>query len=116
MHPKDWAVLRLAKDSNSQYFGGSFFGQNYGYPNDTSKNLWGVNVITTQSIPQGSVLVGYFDSSTIQTARREGISMQMSNSNGTDFVNGRITVRAEERLGLLVYRPSAFELIQLVNG
>lgn len=116
MHPKDWAVLRLAKDSNSQYFGGSFFGQTYGYPNNGGKQLWGVNVVTTQSLPQGTVLVGYFDSSTIQTARREGISMQMSNSNGTDFVNGRITVRAEERLGLLVYRPSAFELIQLVNG
>lgn len=116
LHPKDWAVLRLAKDSNQQYFGGSFFGQNYGYPNSTGKQLWGVNVVTTQSLPQGTVLVGYFDSSTIQTARREGISMQMSNSNGTDFVNGRITVRAEERLGLLVYRPSAFELIQLVNG
>lgn len=116
MHPRDWAILRLAKDTNSQYFGGSFFGQTYGYPNTNGKSLWGVNVVTTQSLPQGTVLVGYFDSSTIQTARREGISMQMSNSNGTDFVNGRITVRAEERLGLLVYRPSAFQLVQLVNG
>lgn len=116
MHPRDWAIIRLAKDSNQQYFGGSFFGGNYGYPNETGKSLWGVPVITSQSMPQGSVLVGYFDSSTIQTARREGISMQMSNSNGTDFVNGRITVRAEERLGLLVYRPSAFQLIQLANG
>ena len=122
MHPSDYAVIRIAKDVNGQYFGGSFFGQNYGGAgaggssvyNNTS--LWGIPVVTTQSLPPGTVLVGYFDSSTIQTARREGVSLQMTNSNGTDFVNGRITVRAEERLGLLVYRPSAFELIQLVNG
>jgi len=122
MHPSDYAVIRIAKDAQGQYFGGSFFGQNYGgggvggtsVYNNTS--LWGIPVVTTQSLPPGTVLVGYFDSSTIQTARREGVSLQMTNANGTDFVNGRITVRAEERLGLLVYRPSAFELIQLVNG
>lgn len=116
MHPRDWAIVRLGKDQNKQYFGGSFFGGNYGGRMDASKSLWNIPVVTSQSIPQGSVLVGYFDASTIQTARREGVSMQMTNTNGTDFVNGRITVRAEERLGLLVYRPSAFELIQLVNG
>lgn len=116
MHPTDWAIIRLAKDTAGQYFGGSFFGGNYGNGQVTPQSLWNVPVITTQSVIPGTVLVGYFDSSTIQTARREGVSLSMSNSNGTDFVNGRITVRAEERLGLLVYRPSAFELIELVNG
>ena len=120
MHPSDWAIIRLAKDVNGQYFGGSFFGQNYsgagaaGVPVLNAQSLWNIPVVTTQSLPPGNVLVGYFDSSTIQTARREGVSLQMSNSNGTDFVQGRITVRAEERLGLLVYRPSAFELINLI--
>jgi len=122
MHPNDWAVIRLAKDTAGQYFGGSFFGHNYGGAQSGSANviggqsLWNIPVVTTQSLPQGTVLVGYFDSSTIQTARREGVSLQMTNTNGTDFVNGKITVRAEERLGLLVYRPSAFELINLVVG
>jgi len=122
MHPTDYAVIRLAKDTAGQYFGGSFFGQNYGVGGGAGASvsnpttLWGIPVVTTQSLPPGTVLVGYFDSSTIQTARREGVSMQMTNSNGTDFVSGKVTVRAEERLGLLVYRPSAFELIQLVNG
>ena len=123
MHPADWAIVRLGKDVNGQYFGGSFFNQNYSGAAsqgsqviDIGKSLWNIPVVTTQSLPQGTVLVGYFDSSTIQTARREGINLQMSNANGTDFVNGRITVRAEERLGLLVYRPSAFELITLAVG
>jgi hypothetical protein len=42
--------------------------------------------------------------------------MQMTNSNADDFINGKVTVRAEERLGLLVQRPSAFQLIKLVPG
>jgi HK97 family phage major capsid protein len=122
MHPNDWAVIRLAKDTAGQYFGGSFFGGVYGGAGSQGasvgnpSSLWGVPVVTSQSIPAGTVLVGYFDSSTIQTARREGVSMQLTNSNGTDFVQGKVTVRAEERLGLLVYRPSAFELINLVVG
>ena len=122
MHPSDWAIIRLGKDTAGQYFGGSFFGGVYGGSGTQSAGvhtpnaLWGVPVVTSQSIPPASVLVGYFDSSTIQTARREGVSMQMTNSNGTDFVQGKITVRAEERLGLLVYRPTAFELINLVVG
>lgn len=123
MHPSDWATVRLGKDTAGQYFGGSFFGTNYGNSQSPSgasvlgsQSLWGVTVVTSQSMIPGSILVGYFDSSTIQTARREGVSLSMSNSNGTDFVNGRITVRAEERLGLLVYRPTAFELIELLNA
>jgi len=116
LHPRDFEILRLAKDSQGQYQGGSFFGLAYGQAANAGQSLWGVPVVTTPAVPQGTILVGYFDSSTIQAARREGISMQMTNSNGTDFVNGNVTIRAEERLGLLVYRPSAFELIQLVNG
>lgn len=112
MHPLDWATVRLGKDSAGQYYGGSFFGTNYGQ-GQGHDNLWGVPVVQTVAIPQGTILTGYFDGSTIQAARRKGIVLQTTNSNVDDFVNGRITVRAEERLGLMVYRPAAFELITL---
>lgn len=120
MHPRDWQLLRVAKDSNGQYFGGSFFGANYGYGMTVNgentldrQMLWNTPVVTTPLIPQHTILVGWFDPQTIQIARREGIRMQMTNANGTDFVQGNVTVRAEERLGLLVYRPPAFQLIQV---
>jgi hypothetical protein len=73
-------------------------------------------VVTSPLIPLHSMLTGWFDPTTIQIARRKGITMQMTNSNGTDFVQGNITCRAESRLGLLCYRPSAFQLIQLASG
>lgn len=113
MHPRDWATLRLAKDAQGQYFNSSFFGHEYGDANSVTRTLWDVPVVTTPLWPQHSILTGWFDPTTIQLARRKGITMQMSNSNGTDFVQGNITARAESRLGLLCYRPSAFQLIQI---
>lgn len=123
MNPQDWHTIRIAKDANGQYFGGGFFGSNYGYPKDESTNafpggetIWDTRVVQTPACPAGTILVGYFGAETAQTVRREGISMQMTNTNGTNFVNGQVTLRAEERVGLMVYRPKAFELIQLANA
>ena len=113
MHPRDWQTMRTAKDANGQYFNSAFFGGDYGQRVAAVKSIWDVPVVTTPLIPQHTILVGWFDPQTVQIARREGIRMQMTNSNGTDFVQGNITIRAEERLGLLVYRPSAFQLIQV---
>ena len=126
MHPRDWLNLRIAKDAQGQYFNSSFFGADYGTaqaavggavaPIGGGKSLWGVPVVTTPLIPRYTLLTGWFDASTIQVARRKGVTMQMTNTNGTDFVQGQITARAESRLGLLVYRPSAFQLIKLTAG
>jgi HK97 family phage major capsid protein len=129
MHPRDWLQLRIAKDAQGQYFNSSFFGTDYGVAQASiggnagampvgggGKSLWGVPVVTTPLMPRYTILTGWFDPSTIQVARRKGVTMQMTNTNGTDFVQGQLTARAESRLGLLVYRPPAFQLIQLATG
>lgn len=116
MHPRDWLQLRIAKDTAGQYFNSGFYGTNYGESGSPIKSIWGVPVVTTPLIPQHSMLVGYFDASTVQVARRKGVTLQLSNSNGTDFVQGNITARADSRLGLLCYRPSAFQMVSLVTG
>ena len=116
MNPRDWQRLETAQDANSQFMNTSMFGNVYGVSRGPVKSLWGVPVVTTPLFPVGTYLTGWFDAQSIQIARRQGVSMQMTNANGTDFVNGKVTARAEERLGLLVYRPTAFELIQSVTG
>jgi HK97 family phage major capsid protein len=122
MNPLDWKTIRLTTDNNGQFYGGSMFGTNYGYAANGGGNgyvggsantLWNTPVVQTPVMPQGTILVGYFGQEAAQVARREGLSMQMTNFNGTNFVDGEVTLRAEERLGLMVYRPAAFELIQL---
>jgi HK97 family phage major capsid protein len=124
INPNDFHTIRMVKDGNKQYYGGSMFGADYGYGQNEGngflgmpgQRIWNTRVVQTPVIPAGLIAVGYFGPESGYTLRREGISVQMTNSNGTDFVNGKVTMRAEERLGLAITRPKAFELIQLVNA
>lgn len=113
VNPSDWQSIKLRKDSNGQYFsGGPFTGSygNGGYSNVDA--LWGVRVVVTPAVPAKTILVGAFKEGA-QIFRRQGVTVEMTNSNQDDFENNLITVRAEERLALAVYRPGAFGKVTL---
>jgi HK97 family phage major capsid protein len=121
MNPADWMTVRTAKDGQGQYLGGSFFGTNYGNGQavgnqaiDAGISLWGKRVISTPVMPVGYILVGDF-SEAGQVLRKGGLQVDMTNTNGTDFEQNLWTIRAEERVGLLVERPELFELVVLQN-
>jgi HK97 family phage major capsid protein len=122
MNPQDYLTVRLSKDLNNQYYGGSMFGRDYGWnqaegtPQAVSVfGLWGKKVVATPAMPQGLVLVGDF-AGWNRVLRRGGLRVDMTNTNGTDFEQNLWTARAEERIGLMVERPELFELLTLVNG
>lgn len=123
MNPLDFSTIRKAKDNNLQYYGGGFFGGNYGYPNQeqplptatTTAYLWDKKVVLTPAMPQGFILVGDFADYNY-VVRRGGLRVDVTNTNGTDFEQNLWTARGEERVGLVVERPELFELIQLKNG
>lgn len=108
MHPTDWQSVCLTKDSNGQYLlGGPTFGP---YGQNAYSNvyqLWGNRVVTTTAISQGTALVGAFRIGA-QLWTRQGVLVEMTNSDASDFANGRIAIRAYLRHGLAVYRPTAF--------
>lgn len=112
VNPYDWQTIRLGKDLQNQYLGGSFFGADYGQPQNAGESLWGKKVVITPVIPQGYILVGSFQENS-QLFRSKGITVEMTNTNGTDFEQGLVSVRASSRLALAVYRPQAFELVKL---
>lgn len=113
IHPTDWQTIRLGKDGNDQYYGGGPFTGAYGNPGPSNQSmLWGLKVDVTTAIAQGTVLVGGFQECA-QVFRRQGITLEMTNSNVDDFVNNLITLRAEERLALAVYRPAGFGKVTL---
>jgi len=76
--------------------------------------LWGLNTVVTPAIEAGTVLVGAYKSATV--FRKGGIRVDMTNSNVDDFETNKVTLRAEERLGLKVPRPSAFAKITVGTG
>jgi len=111
VNPTDWSKIRLAKDKNGQYYaGGPFSGAygNGGYSNVDA--VWGFRVVQTPAIAAGTMAMGAFRSCA-QIFRRAGIVLEMTNSDGTDFQNGVVTVRASERLALVVYRTGGFGLL-----
>ena len=99
LNPATWGAIEREKDGNGRYVVGNPFGQ-------ITPVLWGLPVVVTNAITAGKLLIGAFDIA-FQVWEREGVSVEMTNANDTDFVKNLITVRAEERLALAGYRPAS---------
>jgi HK97 family phage major capsid protein len=106
-HPNDWEAVRLLKDSNGQYYGGGPFTGAYGVGAIAKDSLWGLPVVVTTAIAEGTGLVGAFRLGA-QIWQREGVRVEAFDQNEDDVNFNRVTVRVEERLALTVYRPLAF--------
>ncbi len=72
--------------------------------------LWGMQVVQSDLISQGTVLVGAFrEGATI--VEKGGVRVEASNSDSTDFQYNRIAIRIEKREALAVRVPAAFVAI-----
>lgn len=100
----DWADLRLLKDGDENYIGGSPFSNTGSNPGES---LWGKPVVVTSAITSGTALVGAFRTGA-QIYRNGGLTVEASNSHSDYFRRNLTAIRAEERLALAVYRPEAF--------
>jgi HK97 family phage major capsid protein len=69
--------------------------------------LWGVPVVHSTVIPAGTALVGDWTIG-CQLFIREGVNVLMSDSDQSDFISNRVTLLAEMRAALAVWRPAAF--------
>jgi HK97 family phage major capsid protein len=106
-HPNDWEQVRLLKDLNGQYFGGGPFTGAYGNNGIAKDSIWGLPVVVTTAIAEGTGLIGAFRLGA-QIWQREGVKVEAFDQNEDDVNFNRVTVRVEERLALTVYRPLAF--------
>jgi HK97 family phage major capsid protein len=108
MNPLDWENVKLTKDGNGQYYGGGPLQAPYGTGEyKMVGTIWGLPVVVTTAIAQGTALVGAFRMGA-QIWRREGVRIDSTNSDSTDFQFNRICIRVESRQALAVYRPLAF--------
>ena len=100
LNPIDWAAIETLKDTSAQYI----IGNPQGGLNPT---LWGLPVAETQAIASGKFLTGAF-SMGAQIFDRWASRVEVATENEDDFVKNLVTILAEERLALAVYRPEAF--------
>ncbi|HEY8593301.1 MAG TPA: phage major capsid protein [Sphingomicrobium sp.] len=99
MNPIDLAAIELSKDGDGRYLVGD--------PQGTlQRRLWGLPVVETQAMAVDKALVGAFDMAA-QIFDRQDATVEVSTEDQDNFIKNKVTIRAEERLALAVYRPQA---------
>lgn len=102
-HPNDWTDIKLLRTADGIYI--------WGNPSDEGPDrIWGLPVRQTTAMTQNTGLVGAFRPYSM-VVRREGISITLSTEHSTYFVENKVAILAESRLGLEVDRPSAFATV-----
>ncbi|WP_198651172.1 phage major capsid protein [Salinicola sp. CPA57] len=100
LHPADWEAIELTKtDDNAYIFANPVSG--------TQPRLWGLPVVESDAIPEGTFLTGAWNMGA-QIFDRETTTVEVSTEDRDNFIKNMVTVRAEERLALAVYRPESF--------
>ncbi|WP_058989184.1 phage major capsid protein [Acetobacter senegalensis] len=103
LNPTDWASIELTKDAQLRYVFANPLGL-------TGPVLWGLPVAESLAMAQGKFMTGAF-SLAAQIFDRENATVSISTEDRDNFVKNMVTILAEERLALAVYRPEA-----LING
>ncbi len=100
MHPTDWQGIRLLRTSDGVYIWGS--------PSEAGpERLWGLPVVQNDARAAGSGLTGSFQPAWISAFERKGVDIQVGYV-GSQFGEGKRTVRGDMRAALVVFRPAAF--------
>lgn len=99
MNPEDWAKIELLKDTQNAYLFSSV-------TSGAVPTLWGMPVVQSDSMPEGSFLVGAFSLAT-QIWDRMGMTVRASTEDGDNFSENMVTILFEKRLALEINRPEA---------
>lgn len=100
LHPTDWANIELTKTTDGAYL--------FANPQSVAtRTLWGLPVVATQAMTEDKFLVGAFQMGA-QVFDRWDADVLVSTEDSDNFRKNLVTILAEERLALAVFRPEAF--------
>ncbi len=100
MHPTDWQNIRLIRTVDGVYIWGS--------PSEAGpERLWGLPVIQCDADAAGIGYTGSFMPSWIALFERRGVTIEVGYV-GSQFAEGKRTVRGNARAAQVVFRPAAF--------
>jgi HK97 family phage major capsid protein len=97
-------LIAKATGNGHYYSGGPF--------SVTPQVMWGVPLVPSPAMAQGTVLIGDFAAGA-QLFIREGVSVLLSDSDQDDFIKNEVTLLGEMRAALAVWRPAAFCTVDL---
>lgn len=99
IHPTEWARIELTKTTDGAYL--------FANPQAVAgPTMWGLPVVATQAMTGDDFLVGAFGMAATIWDRMD-TEVLISSEDRDNFVKNMLTVRAEKRLALAVYRPEA---------
>jgi HK97 family phage major capsid protein len=101
LNTNDWWAICLTKDSLGRYI--------LGDPQSlTRPRIFGLDAVSTTSIPQGQFLVGSGNPVAAEIRDRMEMQVEISTENADYFVRNLVAIRAEKRLALVTKRPASF--------
>ncbi|WP_449065009.1 phage major capsid protein [Planomonospora algeriensis] len=101
MHPLDFEDIELEEDQQGGYRVA------VSVAIGAEKRVWRLNVIDTPAMVQGKYLLGAWGYGA-KLFDRETVVVQASTEHGSNFIEGTVTIKASERIGLAVDRPESF--------
>ena len=100
IHPTDWQGIRLLKTADGVYI--------FGSPSESGPDrLWGLPVAQNSADAAGTAYTGSFQPAWVSLSERSGVVIEIGYV-GTQFTEGKRTVRATLRAALTFFRPAAF--------
>lgn len=103
LNPTDWHNIELIKTTGTSSSGEYIFANPHGI---SAPSIWGVPVVSTQSVASGHFLTGDFNNACALYDRMNA-TVEVSRDYSDYFVKNMVAILAEERLALVVYRPAA---------
>jgi HK97 family phage major capsid protein len=100
IHPNDLQDIALTRTADGIYILGNPDGEGI------ISRIWGLRTVETDAQTENTGLVG--DTTMTGLAIKRNLTLQISNSHSTFFVEGKQAIRADLRAALQVYRPAAF--------
>jgi hypothetical protein len=104
LNPADLEDFLTATDGDRQYLGAGPFTGN------SIANLWGLRVVEDENLTEGSALVGDGRMAAVWDRMQAQILIDTIDD---QFIRNMLTILAEERLALTVFRPQAFAIVDL---
>jgi HK97 family phage major capsid protein len=101
LSPGDWELVELSTDSAGQ------FRVSPNVQQAMTRTIWGLAVIVDTIVAFGTAVVGAFRLGATLW-ERHGVRILMTDSHASNFTSNILTILAELRAALTVWRPSAF--------